>query len=108
MILLARESFTALQHFVPLKLRLIRGRIGMDSDFINSQMIYSVQCKQSDGNMSNASVDPILHATKLMLTILRGCTRVGRVTCVISNQPNVLCIDNRIKSKNRGPAFLRN
>ena len=59
------------------------GRTRMSCDFINNQIICSIQCKQRDGTISSARIDSVLYAAKWMLTVLRGCAKAGQVTCLM-------------------------
>lgn len=59
------------------------GRTRMSCDFINNQIICSIQRKPRDGTISSASIDSVLYAAKWMLTVLRGCAKAGQVTCLM-------------------------
>lgn len=56
----------------------------MDCASMNNQIGCLIQCKQRDGNFSNAIIDFVLHATIVRLTILRRCTTVGQNTGFIN------------------------
>lgn len=66
-------------------LRAAQGRICTDCNFINNQITCSIQCKHSDGKIFSASIDSVLHAAKLMLTIQRDCATAGQVTRLRNN-----------------------
>lgn len=57
----------------------------MDCDLTSNEIVCYHPGQASDGKISNATIDSIIHATKLMLTPLWGCTRAGQVTCLINN-----------------------